>query len=124
MTESEWPACAPLRFTIHGSRPAHKLMNYWTKPLIVEQHINSIWRVHKGSEYDPSRNPSPKKILDDLLKAGKITSDEHRRLDRLRDIGETRFHLGNTAARKEASLFLAVAEEFTRNMLGIHTSAF
>ncbi len=92
--------------------------------LIIEQHINSMWRSHLGRKRDPSyRNPRDKKsILNALLKAGRLTSDEFARLDGLRDRRNKVIHLGSTAAHKEASAFLVLAEELTRSLLNIPKS--
>lgn len=94
------------------------VMKSW---LVIEQHINSTWRAHTGRDSDPNFRapPNKKDVLEALRKAGKITNDEHARLDGLRDRRNEIIHGGSITSRTEASSYLAVAEELTRSLLSI-----
>ena len=91
--------------------------------LVIERHINTMWQayVKRTSGVWRKAKSNKKEVLDNLLKWGLMTPEEHAKLDGLRIHRNRAFHSGSAAARREAREFLKVAEELTRSALGIIT---
>lgn len=91
--------------------------------LVIERHINTMWQayVKRTSGVWRKTKSNKKEVLDNLLKWGLMTPEEHAKLDGLRIRRNRVFHSGSAAARREAQEFLKVAEELTRSALGITT---
>ena len=99
------------------------VMRCW---LIIEQHVISMWReLMKSTSTQKSSDPSSmKKALKDLMKADKLTAEEYRQLDDLRERRNKVVHLGSKAAQNEAIPFMTLAERLTRSRLGIVKSVY
>ena len=89
--------------------------------LVAERHINTMWENYIKQTRNVSRKAGSNKkdLLDDLLTWGLMTTEEHAKLDGLRIRRNDAFHSGRAAVREEAREFLTVAEEITRDSLGI-----
>jgi hypothetical protein len=100
----------------------HSIMKTW---LILEKHTRALWDHFEEESLRPGRNrarqrrPPVERLLKDLFKGGRIVKAEYRRLDWLRDQRNKILHEGRAATREEAEAFLALAEDITRQTIGV-----